>query len=67
LDLLNFKGGRVGALALILTQDPVPIEERRPDLPAGLAEVIHRATARAPAERFPDVRAFRRALVPFGH
>jgi serine/threonine-protein kinase len=54
------------ALGMILLDDPVPILDRRPDLPAGLAEVIHRALSRAPEDRFADVRAFRRALVPFG-
>jgi serine/threonine-protein kinase len=53
-------------LAVILTEDPVPIQKRRTDLPAGLADVIHRALAREPEDRFPDVQAFRQALLPFG-
>jgi serine/threonine-protein kinase len=52
-------------LAMILQDKPVPILERRPDLPAGLANVIHRALAREPEERFPDIRALRQALLRF--
>lgn len=50
---------------MILNDDPVPIRSRRPDLPEGLAASIHRALARDPENRFPDVEAFRQALLPF--
>jgi serine/threonine-protein kinase len=53
-------------LLMILQEDPVPVRSHRPELPQVLAAVIHRALARDPARRFPDVRAFRRALLPFG-
>ncbi len=53
-------------LSKILNDEPVPILSRRADLPADLAEVIHRALRREPEDRFPDVRAFREALLPFG-
>ena len=36
-----------------------------PDLPEGLAKVIHKALAREPGDRFADAEAFRQALVPF--
>ncbi len=49
----------------ILQDDPVPILDRRPDLPPKLAAVVHRALAREPSDRFPDVSAFRDALLPF--
>jgi serine/threonine-protein kinase len=49
----------------ILLEDPVPIRDRRPDLPEGLAAIIHRALARDPQARYPKVRALRRALLPF--
>jgi serine/threonine-protein kinase len=52
-------------LAMILQEKPVPILERRPDLPAGLANVIHRALAREPEERFPEIRALRQALLRY--
>ena len=56
----------IGAqLAHIVTTAPVPIVERKPDLPAKLAEVIHKALSREPAERYPDVLAFRLELKRF--
>ncbi|HEX5272353.1 MAG TPA: FHA domain-containing serine/threonine-protein kinase, partial [Gemmataceae bacterium] len=64
--LYDFREPGPAALATILTEDPVPIEKRRDDLPAGLAAAVHRAVARDPADRFPDVAAFRAALMPFG-
>ena len=45
----------------ILLEDPVPIRDRRPDLPEGLAAIIHRALARDPQARFANVREMRRA------
>jgi serine/threonine-protein kinase len=52
-------------LALLVTGEPVPIAARRPDLPPGLAAVIHRALSREPADRFPDVLALRKELTRF--
>jgi serine/threonine-protein kinase len=52
-------------ILMILQDAPVPIRERRPDVPAELAAIIHQALSRAPEERFPDVRAMREALRPF--
>jgi serine/threonine-protein kinase len=49
----------------LLQEDPVPIRLRRADIPEGLAQVIHRALARDPANRFADVRQMREALAPF--
>jgi serine/threonine-protein kinase len=51
---------------MVLEADPVPIQSRRGDLPRGLAEVIHRALARDPDDRFTDVAAMSTALEPFG-
>jgi serine/threonine-protein kinase len=52
-------------LLQVLNEDAVPIQERRPDLPDGLASAVHRALARAPEKRFADAKAFRRALRPY--
>jgi serine/threonine-protein kinase len=52
-------------IVCILQDDPVPVRERRRDLPSALADVIHRALAREPEARFADVRALRKALAPF--
>jgi WD40 repeat protein/DNA-binding SARP family transcriptional activator/tRNA A-37 threonylcarbamoyl transferase component Bud32 len=43
--------------------EPVPsVRELRPDLPEGIEEVVRRATAKDPGERFPDALAFSAAL-----
>lgn len=52
-------------LMTILNKEPVPLCARRPDLPHGLGKAIHRALAKKPAERYPDVVAFRQTLVAF--
>jgi serine/threonine-protein kinase len=52
-------------LRMILEEDPVPIRSRRKDVPKGLAEVIHRALAREPGDRWPDVTSLGQALQPF--
>jgi serine/threonine protein kinase len=43
-----------------------PLDELRPDLPAGFVEVVKRAMAKDPDARFPSVRELAAALVPFG-
>jgi serine/threonine-protein kinase len=63
--LYDFSGRVEHHLALILQKAPTPIRERRPDLPAKLATVIHHALAREPKDRFPDVKRLRQALLPF--
>ncbi len=55
-----------GGLLTILNKEPVPLTARRPDLPAPLGEVLHKALAKKPEDRYRDVTAFRMALVPFG-
>lgn len=52
-------------LIQVCTSDPVSIRERRPEIPQGLADVIHQALQREPANRFLDAAAFRRALKPW--
>jgi serine/threonine-protein kinase len=49
-------------LLMVLQSTPIRIEQRRPDIPAPLAEVIHRGLSRLPEQRFPDLNAFREAL-----
>ena len=61
----DFPEGINRQLLTILQSDPVPIRDRRGDVPPALAEVIHRALARDPADRFPDAAAMRAALLPF--
>ena len=52
-------------LLMILQEDPIPIRSRRAEIPAELAAIVDRALARAPEERFTDVKAMRAALLPF--
>jgi serine/threonine-protein kinase len=61
-DLARDVGGQ---FAQIVSESPVPIRDRRPDLPPALAAAVHRALEQSPADRYPDVLAFRRALLPF--
>ena len=53
-------------LSRILLDPPVPIRQRRDDVPEELARTIHCALEKEPAKRFPDARAFRETLLPFG-
>ena len=49
----------------IFTMDPPPIKALRPDLPDGLCEVIHRALARDPKDRFASATEMAQALSPW--
>jgi serine/threonine-protein kinase len=49
-------------IAHILSKDPIPVRQRRPDVPEGLAAILHRAMSREVGERYPDVTAFREEL-----
>jgi serine/threonine-protein kinase len=52
-------------LMMILQEEPIPIRSRRPDIPAGLADLVHRALARNPAERFPNAGSMRQELLSY--
>jgi serine/threonine protein kinase len=52
-------------IAHLVTAAPVPITERKPEIPTELAEVIHKALSREPKERYPNVLAFREELKRF--
>ena len=49
-------------LDAIVTGAHKPIQERAPNVPDSLADVIHRCLAKAPTERFPDLRTLATAL-----
>lgn len=54
------------ALAIrMLTSDPVDLAARRPDLPAGLAQVVMKAISRERSERHQSVEALIAELSPF--
>lgn len=54
-------------LLKVLHEQPIPIQQRRPDIPGGLADAIHRALNKDPRRRFTDVAAFRAAILPFAN
>jgi hypothetical protein len=61
-----FEGDSIFAvLQAIVTEMPVPLRERRADLPEGLDRVVARAMNPLPWERFPSVRELGRALLPY--
>jgi serine/threonine-protein kinase len=49
----------------LFTAEPPPIKSARPDLPDGLAAVVHHALARDPANRFQDASQLAEALAPY--
>ena len=49
----------------IFTTEPDPIQSLRPDIPDGLAAVIHRALVRDPNLRFASASDMAEALVPY--
>ncbi len=61
----DFGSASKSDLSVVLQEDPVPLRDRCASVPQELAAVIHRALAKNPEERFPNVRAFRQALIPF--
>jgi serine/threonine-protein kinase len=52
-------------IRMLLEEVPVPIRQRRPDVPQALADVIQICLARDPKARYPDATSMRRALKPF--
>jgi serine/threonine-protein kinase len=59
----DLPAGVVPCLRTLLEAEGVPIQVHRADVPAGLAEVLHRGLARQPSTRFADVTEMRKALV----
>jgi serine/threonine-protein kinase len=58
-------GTSADKLALKAVADPPRIDRLRPDIPAALADVVHRLLARDPAGRYPTPLAAAEALTPF--
>jgi adenylate cyclase len=58
-----FSDATPATLLVQLLNDPLPpLRAQRPDLPAVLEEVLRRATAKEPDDRYPDVLAFAEAF-----
>jgi len=53
-------------IASIVADDVPPLQDHRPELPEELASVVHTALQKRLADRYADIRAFARALAPFG-
>src|SRR3954447_3672478 len=49
----------------LLEESPVPVRQRRPDVPVALAQVLEKCLARDPQDRSPTATAMRQALRPF--
>ena len=49
----------------ILEEEPIPIQERRPEVPTALAKVLARCVAREARDRYPTAAVMRQALRPF--
>ncbi len=54
-----------GIVLKLLHEDPIPIHERRADLPTTLGALIHQGLARHPEQRFASAGEMRNALRPF--
>jgi eukaryotic-like serine/threonine-protein kinase len=52
-------------IRMLLEEQPVPIRQRRSDVPLPLAAVIEKCLARDPNERFTDAGSMRKALKAF--
>lgn len=50
-------------LEQIVKEDPVPLAEAAPDLPAALVEVVQKAMAKRPEDRFATAKDLRNALI----
>jgi pSer/pThr/pTyr-binding forkhead associated (FHA) protein len=59
----DFLGKRGDDWGIVLNTDPIPIRQRRPDLPDRLADVIDRALADHATLAFASATAFRAALL----
>ena len=56
----------VALMTVMQTRDPTPIREVRPEVPAGVAEVVARAMAKDPSRRFASAADMRAALLTGG-
>ncbi|MBI4575309.1 MAG: protein kinase [Planctomycetes bacterium] len=55
--------GRVAIMRAISLEPPEPMRAARPELPQEVEDLVHRAMAKQPEDRWPDARAMEAALV----
>lgn len=60
-----FEFERRNKLAVVLDDEPIPLQERSKAIPSKLAEIVHRALLKDPQMRFPSATSMRQALLPF--
>lgn len=60
-----FSGDAVAVIAQIASENAPPVRSVRPDLPETLNQVLRKALARNPSDRYGDLRQLRHALSPF--
>jgi serine/threonine-protein kinase len=63
--VFDFTADQVEAFGMILEGEPVPLRDRRPEVPEGLAAVVHQCLAKDPAERLPSAAATAGELLAF--
>lgn len=62
-----FQGNTITEVVVSVTTGKIPnIRDLRPDVPAGLADVVGHCLERDPDRRYADIGALAKALVPFG-
>jgi serine/threonine-protein kinase len=49
----------------VLEDDPIPLEQRVPEVPKKLAKIVHRALAKEKTDRFATAGEMCEALAPF--
>jgi len=59
---LDFRRGK-DLLRILLEEEPIPIRERKPDIPAALARVVDRAVRKKAKERYQTAEEFKQALL----
>ncbi len=54
-------------LLMLLQDPPVPLQQRRPDVPEALAAIIQRGLEKDPEARFTNAHTLRQMLLPYSH
>ena len=52
-------------IRMLLEEPPIPIRDRRADVPPALGDVLAKCLARDPKDRYPDATSMSRALKPY--